>query len=555
MAMNELKNALLGVTQRAQAEDVAAEVEAIDAAPVAIETTLRDILYDICDQGVAEVDRITALLDAAVLLARRGKCSRDTPLQLLEEALDTRTVESCDRLFAWLEENRAGVTEKMGAGLTLLRLCNELLRRLSKGRDNIFCGRILVFLSQVFPLSERSAVNRSGEYNTEKSLDVEEDDGDEPMEDGDGDDSSVESIAARIYRPLWSLQKVFTFPPSLKEIDVRDRFKAALTATVDAFAAVQKLNGDAERRAAEQPQVQSYFTPRHLKARELLPLELADVSFRRHICVQALIILDFLSLHGSKARSLPAETSKSMQPTFKLRPEDETWLRRTEVHIQTLLLKSSPNGKRFLRTVRTALDEDRLWLLWKCRSCPSYERPPVSEEQLEQSRQTVAKMQRVKPAFPHAMGNATLTRIWKQGGGWSHEELQKPWSPPTLESYLEGMKRDDMDLEMATDPDEVEHLKAMRASKAWRAFRLCRQTDSSLFTAEVAGGNLEALLERRAQRDSVAEAGAVEGQAAAPAQSQTQAVGDPASTMTASPLKRPAEDDGPQSADKRQKRV
>jgi hypothetical protein len=53
-----------------------------------------------------------------------------------------------------------------GKALILLRTLNELLRRLSKmgERNTEFCGRILIFLSQVFPLGERSGVNLRGEY-------------------------------------------------------------------------------------------------------------------------------------------------------------------------------------------------------------------------------------------------------------------------------------------------------------------------------------------------------------------------------------------------------
>jgi THO complex subunit 1 len=52
-----------------------------------------------------------------------------------------------------------------GKALVLLRTLNDLLRRLSKmGSNTIFCGRILTFLSAVFPLGERSGVNLRGEY-------------------------------------------------------------------------------------------------------------------------------------------------------------------------------------------------------------------------------------------------------------------------------------------------------------------------------------------------------------------------------------------------------
>ncbi len=49
----------------------------------------------------------------------------------------------------------------------MLRLCNELLRRLSKAKNTVFCGRILILLSSVFPLTERSGVNLRGDFNTE----------------------------------------------------------------------------------------------------------------------------------------------------------------------------------------------------------------------------------------------------------------------------------------------------------------------------------------------------------------------------------------------------
>lgn len=54
----------------------------------------------------------------------------------------------------------AGRTTK--ASLCLLKICNALLRRLSKTHNSVFCGKILVFLSSTFALSERSAVNLSG---------------------------------------------------------------------------------------------------------------------------------------------------------------------------------------------------------------------------------------------------------------------------------------------------------------------------------------------------------------------------------------------------------
>lgn len=51
--------------------------------------------------------------------------------------------------------------------LIILRSCNELLRRLSRAEDTVFCGRVFIFLFQSFPLGDKSAVNLRGEYHTE----------------------------------------------------------------------------------------------------------------------------------------------------------------------------------------------------------------------------------------------------------------------------------------------------------------------------------------------------------------------------------------------------
>jgi THO complex subunit 1 len=53
-----------------------------------------------------------------------------------------------------------------GKGLIFLRMQNNLLRRLSKSLHTVFCGRILCFLSSVFPIAEKSGVNLRGAFNS-----------------------------------------------------------------------------------------------------------------------------------------------------------------------------------------------------------------------------------------------------------------------------------------------------------------------------------------------------------------------------------------------------
>jgi hypothetical protein len=98
-------------------------------------------------------------------------CEPSFTIGLLQELFDTQTVQSCSRIFSWVEARRErlclGMVPSKGKSLPLLRSLNDLLRRVSKTGDmTVFCGRILTFLSVVFPLSERSGVNLRGEYGS-----------------------------------------------------------------------------------------------------------------------------------------------------------------------------------------------------------------------------------------------------------------------------------------------------------------------------------------------------------------------------------------------------
>ena len=98
-------------------------------------------------------------------------CEQTFPFIVLQDLLEMQTINSCSHMFSWIETRSSRLTEGMipqkGKALILLRTLNDLLRRLSKsGSTTVFCGRILTFLSGVFPLGERSGVNLRGEYGT-----------------------------------------------------------------------------------------------------------------------------------------------------------------------------------------------------------------------------------------------------------------------------------------------------------------------------------------------------------------------------------------------------
>ena len=127
--------------------------------------------------------------------------------------------------------------------LILLRMCNEVLRRLSKASNTEFCGRVLVFLARAFPLSERSAVNVKSLYNTGNSTEFEEleaEDGAESKTAAEAggdlklnvDTSSDSPVDSNFYNTFWSLQKHFADPTTLYQTEAWDEFITASNTVV-----------------------------------------------------------------------------------------------------------------------------------------------------------------------------------------------------------------------------------------------------------------------------------------------------------------------------------
>lgn len=58
---------------------------------------------------------------------------------------------------------------------SVLRMCNDLLKRLSQTVDTTFCGRILILLAKALPLNERSGLNLMSQVNTNNVTTYDED--------------------------------------------------------------------------------------------------------------------------------------------------------------------------------------------------------------------------------------------------------------------------------------------------------------------------------------------------------------------------------------------
>ena len=104
-------------------------------------------------------------------------CAEATlPFLLLEDLFERQTVDACKGTWKLIEERAAVLTGptfvpdgavQTKSKILLLKIANELLRRLSRTTDAVFRGRIMLFLAYAYPLAERSGVNVAGTFNTE----------------------------------------------------------------------------------------------------------------------------------------------------------------------------------------------------------------------------------------------------------------------------------------------------------------------------------------------------------------------------------------------------
>lgn len=281
--------------------------------------------------------------------------------------------------------------------LIILRSCNELLRRLSRAEDTVFCGRVFIFLFQSFPLGDKSAVNLRGEYHTEnvttfddiskpateekQDMDVDAPDAKKDSEaevekleppaasredsqestqndqrtpkvtisDGKGADQGID--LDELYPMFWGLQAYFSSPTKMFDPQHFATFKTGLESTLSTFQSVnteletqstgrvpEDRKSSKRKRVADEAEIASSFNPKYLTSRDLFDLEVCvplglsvptnpvqvnDTAFRRHVLVQALILLDFmLSLTPKAKLRLSDMTNKSVLYGFVLSDED-----------------------------------------------------------------------------------------------------------------------------------------------------------------------------------------------------------------------------------------
>ncbi|KFO27116.1 THO complex subunit 1, partial [Fukomys damarensis] len=337
-------------------------------------------------------ENVLAIISLAIGGVTGGICTASTPFVLLGDVLDCLPLDQCDTIFTFVEKNVATWKSNTfySAGKNyLLRMCNDLLRRLSKSQNTVFCGRIQLFLARLFPLSEKSGLNLQSQFNLEnvtvfntneqestlgqkhtedreEGMDVEEGE----MGDDEAPTTCSIPIDYNLYRKFWSLQDYFRNPVQCYEKISWKTFLKYSEEVLAVFKSYKLDDTQASRKKMEELKTggEHVYFAKFLTSEKLMDLQLSDSNFRRHILLQYLILFQYLK-----------GQVKFKSSNYVLTDEQSLWIEDTTKSVYQLLSENPPDGERFSKMVEHILNTEENWNSWKNEGCPSFVKERTSD--------------------------------------------------------------------------------------------------------------------------------------------------------------------------------
>ncbi|XP_076167472.1 THO complex 1-like protein Hpr1 isoform X4 [Ptiloglossa arizonensis] len=456
----------------------------------AVDQALRDSLLVILSEQVpSNVHLLETYITFCIELCRKDLATASMPVMLLGDIFDSMTLDRCEQLFTFVENNVVVWKEDLffsACKNNLLRMCNDLLRRLSRSQQTVFCGRILLFLAKFFPFSERSGLNIVSEFNLENHTEFgSEKSKEDVLEQITKDDDKSETkvpIDYNLYRKFWALQDFFRNPNQCYSKMQWKTFSAHASSVLSAFSSFKleeqrsysatsiKVDSSMEGSHKETP----YFA-KYLTNQKLLELQLSDSNFRRYVLLQFLILFQYLN-----------STVKFKAETHELKPDQVDWVKATTDQVYALLIETPPDGPTFAETVKNILKREEHWNAWKNEGCPPFKKPaPDSNADIDELKKPKRARRRIGDVIRDAqavgkyhMGNPELTKLWNL----CPNNLEACKSKdrdflPSLETYFE-------EAIMQLDPNamvEDEYKKVNDGNFGWRALRLLARRSPHFF--------------------------------------------------------------------------
>ncbi|KAM6919617.1 THO complex subunit 1 isoform 1-T1 [Lycodopsis pacificus] len=460
-----------------------------------LDQALRGVLGDQIVEQKVNCDSYLTLIYLSIDAVTEGICSATTPFLLLGDVLDCLPLDQCDKIFSFVEENVSTWKSNSfySAGKNyLLRMCNDLLRRLSKSQNTVFCGRIQLFLARLFPLSEKSGLNLQSQFNLEnitvfnkneqestfgQKHTEEKEDGMEVEEGEMGEEEAPAPcsipIDYNLYRKFWTLQDYFRNPVQCYDKFSWMTFLKFSDETLAVFKSYKLDDMQASKRKLEELRASGgehvYFA-KFLTSEKLMDLQLSDSNFRRHILLQYLILFQYLK-----------GQVKFKSSGCALNDDQTTWIEDTTKLVFQLLKEIPPDGDKFATMVEHILGTEENWNGWKNEGCPSFVKERAVDDKPKRptrKRQAPEDFLGKGPDSKLFMGNDELTRLWNL----NHDNMEacksdsREFMPSLDEFFAEAIEQ--------ADPANMveEEYKAVRnPNYGWRALRLLSRRSPHFF--------------------------------------------------------------------------
>jgi len=455
-----------------------------------LELVFRDVLCSL-NRKESSPAEYRQLLDLSMEAAKKEMCSFVSSINLLSDVFELATIDRCEEVFEFVESKVD--TWKQSSWFDsvknhLLRLCNDLLRRLSRSQNTVFCGRILLFLAKFFPLSERSGLNIVSEFNldnvtlfsSKEELDMGADKDEPPLPPPSPDNKPIH-VDYNLYRKFWSLQDYFRNPNQCYNKLQWRMFQAHGGDVLSAFGSfklddVKFAHNTFNQDIAQNSDKPMYFA-KYLTNQKLLDLQLADSNFRRYVLIQFLILFQYLTT-----------PVKFKSDTYSLTDEQAKWIKDTTDIITKLLEETPPDGATFSKAIQHILAREENWSNWKNDGCPDFSSVEQTEDQQQTSKPAVKPTRKrklgeeVRASVSQRkvlMGNPELSRLWNlcPDNMEACRQVRRDFLP-SLESFFE-------EAVVESDPanmieDQYKHI--YNSNWGWRALRLLARRSPHFFT-------------------------------------------------------------------------
>jgi len=466
-----------------------------------------------------DLTKCRTAVELSIKCARAEMCSVTLPIAVLADIFDVLNLEEAATFFPIVEENVVVWKEELFFAQiknNLLRICNDLLRRLSRTQDTVFCGRILLFLARFFPFSERSGLNVISEFNLDNVTAYSDappapTDSTEQMEVESKKiqiekDSNNLNIDYNLYAKFWKLQDYFRNPLQCYQKDKWSEFSKFSTevlrtfksSKIDSVAAgtgsggrkkLKSVGGSEHDMDTSREEEEGVYFAKYLTNQNLLQLQLSDSNFRRYFLLQCLILFQYLK-----------SNVKFKTDTQVLSDDQSRWVEKSKKYVYDLLSETPPNGKEFGVAVRHILDREEQWNEWKNEGCKALKlqesktggvttRPMKRPDGKAMTVSCGSIRKRSKPLGEqikeanakkrYLMGNKDLTKLWNL----CPDNLEAASAPerdflPSMDEYLsEAVEQ----LDPAQQVEES-YRKVNDGQWGWRALRLLSKTSPYFFT-------------------------------------------------------------------------